>query len=42
MLPSPFSFIWVLQLLIGYTTILINIFGGILVFQLGVFVIVKT
>ena len=38
-LPIPFSFIWVLQMLIGYSTFLINIFfGSILVFQLGIFV----
>ena len=38
MLPTPFSFIWVLQMLIGYLTFLINIYLGILVFQLGIFV----
>ena len=42
MLPTPFSFMWVLQMLIGYSTFLINIFWGIIVFQLGIFVNVKT
>ena len=41
-LPTPFSFIRVLQMLIGYSTFLINIYLGILVFQLGIFVNVKT
>ena len=39
-LPTPISFICVLQ--IGYSTFLINNFWGILVFQLGIFVNVKT
>ena len=42
MLSTPFSFIWVLQMLIGYSTFLINIYLGILVFQLRIFVNVKT
>ena len=31
MLPTPFSFIWVLKMLIGYSTFLINIYLGIFV-----------
>ena len=42
MLPTTFSFIWVLQMLIGYSTFLINIYLGILVFQLSIFVNIKT
>ena len=42
MLPTPFSFIWVLQMLMGYSTFLILFYLGILVFQLGIFVNVKT
>ena len=42
MLSTPFSFIWVMQMLIGYSTFLINIYLGILVFQLDIFVNVKT
>ena len=42
MLLTHFSFIWVLQMLIGYSTFLINIYRGILIFQLGIFVNVKT
>ena len=38
MLPTSFSFIWVLQMLIGYSTFLKNIYFGILFFQLGIFV----
>ena len=38
MLPTPFSFIWILQMLIGYSTFLKNIYLGVLVFQLGIFV----
>ena len=38
MLPTPFSFIWALKMLIGYSIFLINIYLGILVFQLGIFV----
>ena len=41
MLPTPFSFIWILQMLIGYSTFLKNIYLGVLVFQLGIFVNVK-
>ena len=37
MLPTPFSFILVLHILIGYSTFLINIYWGILVFQSGIF-----
>ena len=36
MLPTLFSFIWVLQMLIGYSRFLINIYLGILVFRLGI------
>ena len=42
MLPSPFSFIWVLQMQIGNSTFQINIYLSIFVFQLGIFVNVKT
>ena len=31
MLPTPFSFIWVLKMLIGYSTFHINIYLGIFV-----------
>ena len=31
LLPTPFSFIWVLQMLIGYLTLLINIYLGVLI-----------
>ena len=41
MLLTPFPFIWVLQMFIGYSTFLINIYFGSLVFQLGIFVNVK-
>ena len=34
MLPSPFSFIWVLQILIGYSKFLRNVYLGILVFSI--------
>ena len=37
MLTTPLSFIWVLQMLIGYSTFLINIYFGILVFSIGYF-----
>ena len=37
-----YSFLWVLQMLIGYSTLLMNIYLGIVVFQLGVFVNVNT
>ena len=37
-----FNHFLVLQMLIVYSTFQINIFGGILVFQLGIFIIVKT
>ena len=42
MLLTNFSFIWVLQISIWYLTFLMNIYLGILVFQLGIFVNVKT
>ena len=42
MLPTPFSFIWVLQMLVGYSTFLRNLYLGSLVFQLGILVNVKT
>ena len=42
MLLTPFSFIWVLQMLKGYSKFLINIYLGIFVIQLGIFVKVKT
>ena len=38
MLLTPLSFIRVLQMLIGYSKFLINIYLGIFVFQLGIFV----
>ena len=42
MLLIHFSFISVLQMLIEYSAFLINIYLGILVFHLGIFVNVKT
>ena len=37
MLPSPFSFIWALQILIWYSNFLRNVDLGILVFSIGYF-----
>ena len=42
MLPTPFSFIWVLQMLMGYSIFLILFYLSVLVFQLGIFANVKT
>ena len=38
MLPTLFSFIWVFQILIGYSEFLRNAYLHILFFQLGIFV----
>ena len=42
MLPTPFSFIWVFQILIGYSKFTKTEYLRILGFQLGIFVNVKT
>ena len=42
MLLTPFSFIWIFQILIGYSKFLRNTYLHILLFQLGIFVDVKT
>ena len=41
MLPTPFSFIWVFQILIGYSELLRNAYMRIFFFQLSIFVNVK-
>ena len=42
MLLTSFSFIWVFQILIGYSKFLRNVYLHICFFQLGIFVAVKT
>ena len=42
MLLTPFSFIWVFQILIGYSKFLRNAYLRILLFSIGYFVDVKT
>ena len=42
MLLTPFSFTWVFQVLIGYSKFLRNAHLRILLFQLGIFIDVKT